>query len=128
MMKQPAIVLMLCFLSAIFIGSCTNAKEELQPGSGCDTLNMSYSINIVPILSYNCYSCHGLGNSVGGDGIILEGYNNLHPYTTGGMNSILVGVITHQPGLPAMPYMKDQLDSCSINQITAWVNQGAKDN
>jgi hypothetical protein len=128
MMKQSAIVLMICFLSALLIGSCTNAKEELQPGAVCDTLNMSYSNNVVPILQFNCYSCHGVGNSVGGDGIILEGYPNLHPYTTGGMNSILIGVITHQAGFPAMPYMKAPLDSCSINQISAWVNQGAKDN
>jgi hypothetical protein len=130
MIKQPAFLWILAFLVAFSMGSCTSAnKEELTPG-GCDTTNMSYSTNIVPILQNNCYSCHGIGNSVGSGGIVLEGYNNLQPWadTTRVKETTLEGVISHHPGYVPMPYMKPQMDSCSINQIVAWIKQGFNNN
>jgi hypothetical protein len=125
MIKQPAILI--AILTALFWGSCTN--EQLTPD--CNTQNMSYSRNVVPILKSYCYSCHSKGNSVGSNGILLDSYDSLKHYTkndTSLMISILVGVISHDPRFVAMPYMKPKLDSCNINQITFWVFQGALDN
>jgi hypothetical protein len=133
MLKHSTILVLLfiAFLPAFFVGSCTS--EHLSPN--CDTLKMSYSQNVVPILKNNCYPCHSMGNTVGSIGILLDNYKNLMNYVdTVNVNlSLLVGDIRHDPSNSAitftpMPYMKPKLDDCSINQIVAWVNQGAPDN
>jgi hypothetical protein len=133
MLKTSAklVLLFIAVLPAFFISSCTS--EHLTPD--CDTLKMSYSQNVVPILKNNCYTCHSTGNSVGSIGILLDSYTNLMKYvdTTNINLSLLVGDIRHDPSnsiitFTPMPYMKQKLDDCSINQIVAWVNQGAPDN
>jgi hypothetical protein len=133
MTKQPIFFILILFVSSpvFFLGSCKS--EHLTPN--CDTLNMSYTYNVVPILKNNCYSCHSSGNSVGSIGILLDSYHNLMNFvdTTNVNFSYLLGDIRHDPSNSAitftpMPYMKPMLDSCSINQIVAWVKQGAKNN
>jgi hypothetical protein len=127
MTKQPAIVFMFVILSVFFSGSCTH--EQLA--TNCDTQNMSYANNVVPILKSNCYRCHSAGNSVGSYGHLLDNYDSLKPYTTRNATtgiSFLEGVITHTPPYIAMPYMAEKLDTCAINQIIAWISQGAHDN
>jgi hypothetical protein len=134
MTKQPSIVITFATLIFFFSGSCTH--EQLAPN--CDTQNMSYANNVVPILKSNCYKCHSEGNSVGSYGHLLDSYENLQPYTTRDTTviagdttigiSFLEGVITHAPGYIAMPYMAEKLDTCAIKQIIAWISQGALDN
>lgn len=121
-MKRPGILLFaLITYSVLFESSCTHEKLT----SVCETQNMSYVNNILPILKNNCYSCHSTGNSVGSTGVLLNNYDSLMTYVT---NGYLIGDITHSAGFVAMPYMKPKLDTCSINQISAWVNQGAPNN
>jgi hypothetical protein len=133
MTKQPIffILVLLAFSPVFFLGSCTS--ENLVPA--CDTLNMSYSQNIVPILKNNCYTCHSKGNTAGSIGILLDNYASVMFYIVpdAPSRSWLVGNIRHDPpdslyNYVPMPYMKPKLDACSINQIVAWVNQGAKNN
>lgn len=141
MTKQPIffILVILAFSPVFFLGSCTS--ENLVPN--CDTLNMSYSQNIVPILRNNCYLCHSKGNTSINGGVLLDNYSGVSGWATiirvdttnpkTSDSSYLVGNIKHLPPtsilhFTPMPYMKPKLDSCSINQIVAWVNQGAKDN
>lgn len=130
MMKPSVIQLIMAAFAAFLSGACTKTNNN-ELISGCDTVNMTYANNVVPILKYNCYTCHSVGNSVGSVGILLDSYQHLKPYTqfdSAKMASILVGNIEHDPGFVAMPYMKHKLDACSINQIVAWVNQGAPNN
>jgi hypothetical protein len=141
MIKQPIFVILMLLASSpvFFLGSCTS--ENLAPA--CDTLNMSYSQNIVPILRNNCYLCHSKGNTSINGGILLDNYTNVSGWATiirvdttqpkSSDSSYLVGNIKHLPPssilhFVPMPYMKQKLDTCSINQIVAWVNQGAKNN
>jgi len=130
MIKRPAILFILAFIFVIFIISCTSTSKD-QLNLTCNIDNMSYSNNVVPILKSKCYSCHSVGNSVGSYGILLDNYDSLKKYTindTVNNVSILVGVITHDPRYVAMPYKLPKLDSCSINQITFWIFQGAHNN
>jgi hypothetical protein len=125
-MKHTLIVALIFFLlPAIVLFSCTKANEQqLQGGGGtvCDTVGMTYSGDVVPILQANCYSCHGNGNTGGSGGINLDGYENIQVYA---QNGTLAKVITHAPGYPAMPYGLPKLDECSINKILDWINRGA---
>ncbi|BAV06677.1 hypothetical protein SAMN05421788_107337 [Filimonas lacunae] len=128
-MKNNIALLLLgagCITLAII--SCSKTSEEkLTAGTSntCDTVNVSYSATIVPILQANCYSCHGSSSNGGSGGIVLEGYTNLVKWVN---NGYLVGNVTHAPGYVAMPYGKAKLPDCEVNTIVAWVRQGAKNN
>jgi hypothetical protein len=131
MKKQVLIAILTVAIPALFVNGCTKANEEdltKIPGgdsSVCDTVNMKYVEDVVPILQENCYGCHGVGNTGGSGGILLEGYSNLKVYAENGQ---LVGNITHAPGYIGMPYGQPKMDDCSINKIIDWVNQGSPDN
>lgn len=106
--------------------SCKKGSQDvLSGGTTCDTVAMSYSTNVVPILQENCYTCHGNGNTAGSGGILLEGYSNLKVYATNGQ---LVGNVTHAPGYVPMPYGLPKLPNCEVNTIVDWVNNGALNN
>lgn len=115
-------------LSVLMIAACRKENEEnlinKQGGpAACDTVDMHYSADILPILQNNCYSCHGNGNLEGG--ISLDGYNNVKQKVDA---NLLINVITHAPGYPPMPNGLPQLPTCEIDKIKAWVNRGAPNN
>lgn len=111
--------------------SCSKDSEDtVTPppppgGNTCDTVNMKYAANIVPILQANCYSCHGTNSNIGSNGIILEGHANILPRVT---NGVLIGAITHASGFTPMPQNAAKLSDCNINKIRSWINHGAQDN
>ena len=112
--------------------SCSKQNEgnltpvvPVTPPSACDTSNMKYTANVLPILQANCYSCHGSGSTGGSGGISLDGYAAIKRWAD---NGTLVGTITHADGFVAMPYGKPKLDTCSINKIISWVKNGAQNN
>lgn len=122
----------------LFALSCSKDSEDNAnnppgnpPGGGggggntCDTTNRQYAAHVVPILSANCYSCHGTNSNGGSGGITLQGYANIRPYAT---NGTLIGVITHAAGFPAMPQGGAKLSDCNINVIRSWINNGAQNN
>ncbi len=111
------------------VAGCSKQSEDIlaqkSGATGCDTANVQYSMDVVPILQANCYECHGGSSNAGSGGIILDGYSRLQAWVA---NGYLLGTITHAPGYVAMPYMLPQLPDCEIAKIRAWINQGAIDN
>ena len=133
-MKKTMIITLV--FSAVVIYSCSKSSEDNYtdppdpPPTGggnnnCDTANMEYQADIVPILSTFCYSCHGENTNSGSMGIILEGFDNIKSRAD---NGTLVGVISHASGYPPMPKDGTKLSDCNINKITSWVNNGAQNN
>ncbi|ACU63798.1 c-type cytochrome [Chitinophaga pinensis] len=120
--------------SALIV-SCSKSNEQditNPPGNGggnggggntCDTVNMKYAADVLPILQANCYSCHGNGNVSGG--VSLGSYASVK---TQADNGNLVGTITHAAGYPAMPQGGAKLSDCNINKIKAWIARGAQNN
>lgn len=110
----------------LFIIGCSKTSEDKlttpTPG-GCDTVNMTYSNDVQPILQANCYSCHGNGNANGG--VTLDSYEAVSGLAASG---ILTGVITHASGFPPMPQGAAKLSDCDINTIQDWINRGAANN
>lgn len=104
--------------------SCvSNVEEDLYPPDVCDTVNVTYSLIVEPIIAQNCYACH---NSVEpSSGIPLEGYANLKTQV---VDERLIGAIRHQPGFSAMPQNAPALSECTIMKIEKWVAEGAQDN
>ena len=122
------IILSVCFTS-VFFHSCFYDKEELlymTPDSDCDTINVSYSATISPIISTYCLSCHG--NSVtatNGNNIKLENYTDLKVQVDNGK---FRGAVFHEPGFSEMPKNAGMLNTCQLNQINTWLNAGAPNN
>src|SRR5450432_364333 len=125
MKKQLFALLIIIAFPAICIISCSKeSKQNLVP-TPCDTVGMQYTRDIVPILQSNCYRCHGVGNTAGSGGILLEGYDNIKPYALDGK---LYGNVANLPGYVPMPYDTQKLDECTIDKIHDWVQQGAPNN
>lgn len=92
-------------------------------GPKCDTLGVSYSKTIQPILQSNCVGCHsGPGATAGVD---MSNLDNITRQV--GRNRLFPNVLTGRNGASQMP-QGGRLSQCEIDQITAWVNQGAKNN
>ena len=108
----------------VFPTSCvSNNEEELYPDETCDTLNITYSGTIAPIISQNCERCHSA--VAPSSGIPLEGYDNLKASVD---NEMLLGSIRHDDGFVPMPEDGPKLPDCDIRQIEIWVEDGAPDN
>jgi hypothetical protein len=104
--------------------SCvSNIEEELYPLEMCDTLQVSYSQTIAPILQQQCYECHGVSAPI--SGIPLEGYANLKNMVMAGR---LLGALRRQPGFSPMPQNGPSLPECTILKIEKWVAEGALNN
>ena len=107
----------------VYLTSCSKASEDMLMPQQCDTVDMKYSTDILPIITSNCYRCHGNGNVT--NGVDLDGYANLKVRAA---NGDLTGVITHAAGYPPMPGDGGKLSDCEINKIKAWISRGTPDN
>jgi hypothetical protein len=106
-------------------GCSWDNQEEFYPTQeGCDTLDVSFSMDVQPLLSQNCLSCHSNSNAPNfGAGVRLESHADVAQRIP-----LIVSVINHEEGFPQMPRGAEKLDSCSIATFEAWENQGSKDN
>lgn len=90
----------------------------------CETENVSYASKVSVILQENqCISCHNATSAQGS--IVLDDYNTLKEVVDNGR---LLGAIKHESGFSAMPQGGTKIDQCDIDQIEAWVNDGAPNN
>lgn len=108
--------------------SCVYHNEEddyPQPGS-CDTVNVTFSSSVQPVLQQNCLSCHSnnTASSLGGN-IKLEDYQDVKLRADDGS---LLGTISHESGYSSMPRGAPKLDDCTISIIEIWINSNSPDN
>lgn len=125
-MKNKLVAIIIIVAVALGFAGCYYDKSELvyPPQTVCDTANVKYSVDIVSILSANCYSCHS-GSAGAGAGIKLDAYSNLLIQVNNGK---LEKAVTHSAGATPMPYNQPKLLPCTVNKIVAWIHQGAKNN
>lgn len=120
-----AAVMMLLFLLGLGTqyGCYYDVEEDIYPDLGCDTVNVTYSQVVLPIIDAACYDCHDSANDFGG--ITLEGYDKLKVLVD---NGSLLGVIKREAGWSPMPKNQGPLPDCDIEKIEVWINNGALDN
>ena len=87
-----------------------------------DTVNITYSASVKPIIENKCQGCHSGGTPQGG--IDLSNYSNVKTLVTNGK---LWGSVSQNTGYVAMP-VGGSLSSCELTQIQKWINQGAPNN
>ena len=131
---------LLLFFSALALSCVHKPFTALIPAhtvvntTSCDTegTGISYTKQVKPVLSQNCYSCHGSSVTTGG-GLDLEDFSNLKGYLQNGFRgdgiygSKLFHCILHSPNALPMPptYI---IDTCSLKYIKRWIDMGAPDN
>ena len=107
----------------LYFAACTKHNAVESGGGGCDTTNVSYSNQVLPILQDYCYGCHrGPGASSGID------FSNYDAFKGWAQSGYLAGDITAAPGSTPMPYGGPPLSACDVNIILAWINQGTANN
>jgi mono/diheme cytochrome c family protein len=120
LLKAFSMIGMLVFLSSCYY----DVAEELYPEKpACDTTNVTFTDQVLPIINANCTSCHS-GQAPAGN-ISLENYNDISAAANDGS---LLGVIRHEQGWSPMPKGGGKLNDCDIAEIETWVNQGAPNN
>lgn len=103
----------------ILQGALNNSCVE----AGCDTLNVTYSGTIAPIIQQRCQGCHS--GSTPQAGLDLTSWSVLNALATDGR---LVEVVNHAPQAIPMPPTGPKLPACNIRQIELWVAAGAPNN
>jgi mono/diheme cytochrome c family protein len=105
---------------------CYYDKSELLYPSSCDTLNITYTQTVKPVLNAYCLSCHGASvyNTLGGS-VNLDGHTNLVVPVE---NGTLLKSIRHEAGASPMPKNQQKMPDCQITQIEKWILSGAPNN
>lgn len=104
----------------ILQGAQNNSCQDNAP---CDTANISYAQDIVPIISSRCQSCHS-GPAASG-GLDLTSFGILQ---TVALNGDLYSAVSQDGSVTPMPYLSNPIPQCEIDKIHAWVQAGAPQN
>lgn len=100
------------------------AQNTSCVSTGCDTLNVTYSATIVPIIQQHCQGCHSGGTPQGG--LNFTSHAVLQQVA---MDGRLAGSIQHLPGaIPMPPGGAPPLSDCKIQKFLIWIDQGAPNN
>jgi mono/diheme cytochrome c family protein len=110
------------FCSSLILISCENNNEEdlvKCGGPADDTTNVTYNFTVKKILDDNCVTCHRPGNANGN--VRLDDYANAKH-----IGEELKDVLRFDNSAANMP-PSGKLDECTINKVSAWINQGYKE-
>jgi hypothetical protein len=117
------IIIAIFFIAFSQAGCYYDNGELLNPVTSCDTLTVTYSGTVNPILTANCTGCHSGANAP--NGIKLDAYSTVKIQAN---NGFLMGVITHNAGFSQMHKNGNKLSDCSIAKISNWIKAGAPNN
>ena len=99
-------------------GARNNACEDLV----CDSVDISFAEHVLPLIEQHCKGCH-LGNGSSG-GFPLTNYEQI----SGISGFALFEVMNHENGFSAMPPNIPKLDSCKLQVVRVWIEEGALNN
>ena len=116
-----------CMLLLVMGSGCKNdSLEDFEPVEveECDTSDISFSVDVMPVLETKCNenTCHGGDFPQGGIG--LSSYESVSAVD----EDRLTGAIRHDEDYQNMPDNAEKLSECDIQKIEAWINQGKPDN
>jgi hypothetical protein len=108
----------------IFCGCSHDREEMVEPTAVCDTITVTYTLTVLPIVQTRCAlpECHVAGGNGTGDFTTYAGLR------TQADNGHLVPAVQRTPGAIPMPPDGSMIPECDIRAIVAWVNAGALEN
>lgn len=114
----------LALLTGILFVSCSkDVDEDINSMNTCETENMSFQDDILPIFNNNCNSCHSASANFGG--ITLDNHADTKTVVDRGR---LLGAVKRMEGFSAMPQGGSKLSDCIIDKLSVWVADGAPNN
>jgi hypothetical protein len=99
------------------------AQNNKCNNPGCDTINVTYTASVLPLVTTKCRGCHSGTNPSGG--LDLTTHQKLQAIALDGR---LMGSITHTSGYVAMPQGGSKLSDCEIDMVRIWINDSAPNN
>ena len=116
--------LLFALVFGLFATAC-NSDDEAEPETPatCETTGLTYTNDIAAIINGSCAvaGCHNTGTT------------STFPMGTFAETSVavgfgrIIGSINHEMDFLPMPYPEgaEKLEQCTIDKITAWINDGA---
>lgn len=98
------------------------AQNNSCTPAGCDTLNVTYSGSIVPLVQQRCQGCHS--GSTPAAGLNLTSWTTMSAIAGDGR---LRASVTHATGAVPMP-PGPQMPTCEIRKFLIWEEAGAPNN
>ena len=126
MIKRIGLILFITTLGLVVTQGCYyDNEEELYPGTTCDTVDVSYSSTIEPLIQGNCATsgCHSGANPAAG--LKLETYEEIRAAS---LNGSISDRINRPAGDPLLMPPTGKLGNCQILKVDAWTDQGANNN
>jgi hypothetical protein len=99
------------------------AQNNSCASVSCDTLNVTYSGTIVPLVQQRCQGCHSGATPQGG--LDFSSWSVLNAVANDGR---LAATVNHAPGAIPMPPSGPKLPDCNITQFMIWIDSGAPNN
>jgi len=112
----------MCSLSGCYYDNGEELYQHVSP-TVCDTSEVSYTSFVVPLIDRLCINCHQ-GNTPSG-AVNLDVYASVLIMVNNGR---FIGAINHDEGFSPMPKGAGKIPACQIEQLNAWIEQGAKNN
>lgn len=123
-MKTPPYFLLIVLGFCLSLNSCSYRTGEDNAIPGCNTPStVSYSQDVLPILSASCLGCHDQAGNAGG--IVFDTYTGLKVVVDDGT---FEGAINHRSGFEAMPRNSSKFADCTLELIQSWIDDGAPNN
>jgi len=111
------------FISKIEKWINQGASNNFCPEENCDTLNVSFSAHILPVVQNYCHGCHSGAKPSGN--LKLTNYSEIVDIA---MDGRFLGAVQWLSGYKAMPKDGDKLSDCKIRQIALWIEAGTPEN
>lgn len=119
--KIKSLLILLCLMAVLSFVSCRyDKKDEIYGDNSCDTTLVKFE-DIRLQFEQDCFGCHLPNN---GTGIVLHDYESLKSFADSN-STLLLGVTDHTFGSP-MPKGGNKWESCRVEKLKAWINQGMK--
>lgn len=108
-------------LIAKWIREGATNRDCSKDSTACDTTNVLYTTQIIPLMAVHCTGCHGGPSPQGG--IDLSARSTVENYARNGK---LLGAMSRSAGFIAMPPSGPRVNDCAITTIKAWISQGLR--
>ncbi len=104
-------------------GCYSDNEYDLYPFASCDSINVTYTGTIAPIMTTSCNVCHS--SALASGNVVTDNYAGLRAVAGDGR---LWGVLSHAQGFPPMPKNAAQLTTCDLAKVNHWIKAGFPEN
>ena len=112
----------ICFVVVVFAVGCTyDNLQSLGTPEDCETFDVRYGLDILPLVSDHCQGCHSGGAPSAGIG--FDAHADIAMFA-----EIMLDRMDRNPGDPLLMPQSGKLDSCSIAKFSAWIDAGKPNN